>query len=66
MRVNLTKLHKRDIADKGIRRALIKAIEKYVPANERTNTNYVDIDIMEVVKHGLKGLPEKYVRASNG
>lgn len=61
MRVHLTKLHMSDIADKATRRALIRAIEKYVPTNERTNTNYADIDIMEVVKHGLKGLPDKYV-----
>lgn len=61
MRVHTTSLHKRDIQDKGIRRALIKAIEKYVPTNERTNTNYSDIDIMNVVQNGLKGLPEKYV-----
>ncbi|MNG22654.1 RNA-splicing ligase RtcB [compost metagenome] len=40
MRVHTTSLHKNDIQDKGVRRALIKAIEKYVPTNERTNTNY--------------------------
>ncbi|NQX67479.1 RtcB family protein [Paenibacillus alba] len=60
MRVHTTTLHKEDIQDKEIRRTLIKAIEKYVPTNERTNTNYADIDIMQVVKYGLKGLPELY------
>ncbi|OPH46906.1 RNA-splicing ligase RtcB [Paenibacillus ferrarius] len=60
MRVHTTPLHKKDIQDKEIRRTLIKAIEKYVPTNERTNTNYADIDIIQVVKHGLKGLPELY------
>ncbi|SFE52440.1 tRNA-splicing ligase RtcB [Paenibacillus algorifonticola] len=61
MRVHTTPLHKRDIQDKEVRRALISAIEKYVPTHERTNTNYEDIDIMSVVQHGLKGLPAKYV-----
>ncbi|MCZ8519895.1 RtcB family protein [Paenibacillus caseinilyticus] len=61
MRVHTTPLHKRDIQDKGVRRALIRAIEKYVPTSERKNSNYADIDLMEVVQHGLKGLPERYV-----
>ncbi|MBD0382640.1 RtcB family protein [Paenibacillus sedimenti] len=61
MRVHTTRLHKKDIEDKEVRRALIKAIETYVPTNERTNTHYADIDIMNVVRHGLKGLPESYV-----
>lgn len=61
MRVHTTPLHKRDIQDRSVRRALIQAIEKYVPTNERTNTNYADIDIMDVVRHGLKGLPQRYV-----
>ncbi|MBB3112040.1 tRNA-splicing ligase RtcB [Paenibacillus phyllosphaerae] len=61
MRVHLTPLHKRDIQDPAVRRQLIEAIERYVPTNERTNSHYADIDIMEVVKHGLRGLPDKYV-----
>lgn len=61
MRVHTTPLHKRDIQNKEIRRSLIGAIEKYVPTNERTNTNYNDIDIMSVVRNGLKGLPDKYI-----
>lgn len=61
MRVHTTPLHKRDIQDKELRRRLIEAIETYVPTNERTNTNYDDIDIMSVVRSGLHGLPEKYV-----
>ncbi|MFX3632914.1 MAG: RtcB family protein [Candidatus Pristimantibacillus sp.] len=61
MRVHTTSLHKQDIQDKAVRRALIAAIEKYVPTNERTNTNYSDIDVMNVVQHGLNGLPEKYI-----
>ncbi|MBP1996589.1 RtcB family protein [Paenibacillus eucommiae] len=61
MRVHTTPLHKRDIQDKAVRRALIAAIESYVPTNERTNSHFADIDIMEVVKQGLRGLPSKYV-----
>ncbi|RXZ79910.1 RtcB family protein [Paenibacillaceae bacterium] len=61
MRVHTTSLHKKDIQDKDVRRALIKAIETYVPTHERKNSNYADIDIMEVVRHGLKGLPEAYI-----
>lgn len=61
MRVHTTPLHKKDIQDKGVRRALIKTIEKYVPTNERTNSHYADIDIKEVVKYGLNGLPSAYV-----
>ncbi|MFC4776038.1 RtcB family protein [Paenibacillus sp. GCM10023252] len=61
MRVHLTPLHKKDIQDKAVRRQLIAAIERYVPTNERTNSNYKDINILDVVKHGLNGLPAKYV-----
>ncbi|MFB9327538.1 RtcB family protein [Paenibacillus aurantiacus] len=61
MRVHLTPLHKKDIQDPAVRRKLIEAIERYVPTNERVNSNYADIDIMEVVRLGLRGLPEKYV-----
>ncbi|WP_139491522.1 RtcB family protein [Brevibacillus dissolubilis] len=61
MRVHLTPLHKRDLQDKQVRRQLIDAIEKYVPSNERKNSNYADIDIMDVVQHGLHGLPASYV-----
>ncbi|MGO4549333.1 RtcB family protein [Paenibacillus sp. 2TAB23] len=61
MRVHTTSLHKRDLMDKDLRRALIGAIEKYVPTNERKNSNYEDIDVMSVVEHGLHGLSKKYV-----
>lgn len=61
MRVHTTSLHRSDIQDKAVRRALITAIEKYVPTNERTNSHYADIDIMNVVQYGLKGLPTSYV-----
>ncbi len=61
MRVHATTLHKNDLLDKDVRRRLIQAIERYVPTNERTNSHYADIDIMDVVRFGLKGLPEKYV-----
>lgn len=64
MRVHTTSLHKSDIQDKEIRRKLIRTIEKYVPTNERTNTHYEDIDIMDVVGQGLKGLPERYIPSS--
>lgn len=66
MRVHLTPLHKDQIKDKGIRRKLIQAIEKFVPTNERTNSNYSDIDIELVVKHGLDGLKEEYGHAFEG
>jgi tRNA-splicing ligase RtcB len=61
MRVHLTTLHKSDIQEHGVRRALIDAIEKYVPTNERTNSHYEDIDSMAVARNGLNGLPERYV-----
>ncbi|ULO06711.1 RtcB family protein [Paenibacillus sp. 19GGS1-52] len=61
MRVHTTPLHKRDLQDKAVRRKLIETIEKYVPTNERVNSNYADIDIMEVVRNGLEGLPAKYI-----
>ncbi len=61
MRVHLTPLHKSDIADKSVRRKLIEAIEKFVPTNERTNSNYSDINIDEVIKDGLLGIPDKYM-----
>ncbi|MBW7456126.1 RtcB family protein [Paenibacillus sepulcri] len=61
MRVHTTQLRKQDIQDKAVRRDLIAAIEKYVPTNERTNTNYADIEIMNVVRNGLKGLPARYI-----
>ena len=55
MRVHTTPLHKRDLQDKEVRRKLIETIEKYVPTNERVNSNYADIDIMEVVRSGTAG-----------
>jgi len=60
MRVHLTPLHKNDLKDKGVRRKLIEAIEKYVPTNERTNSNYSDIDLESVITSGLNGLHSKY------
>jgi len=61
MRLHMTSLHKDDIKDKGLKRKLIQAIEKFVPTSERTNSNYSDIDLEKVVKYGLDGLPNKYI-----
>lgn len=61
MRVHLTPLHRDDLKDKSLKRALIEAIEAYVPTNERGNTHFTDIRLEEVVKHGLKGLPNNYI-----
>ena len=58
--VHLTNLHKDDLKDKQLLRRIMDATEKYLPTNERTNSNYTDINIEEVIKHGLHGLPEKY------
>lgn len=66
MRVHLTPLHKNDLKDKAVRRKLIEAIEKFVPTNERTNSNYSDIDLELVIKGGLHGLPQKYRLAFDG
>lgn len=66
MRVHLTKLHKDDLKSKIVRRELINAIEKYVPTNERTTTAYGDIDLEEVIKNGLHGLPGKYYQPFAG
>ncbi|ALA07283.1 putative RtcB protein [Brevibacillus phage SecTim467] len=60
MRVLKTTLHKDDLKDKDLKRKLIKAIEKYVPTNERTNSNYEDVCLDEVITDGLFGLPAKY------
>lgn len=64
MRVHLTALHKDDLKDKVVRRNLIEAIEKFVPTNERTNSNYSDIDLEKVIKFGLDGLPNKYINSN--
>lgn len=66
MRVHLTPLHKDDLRDKSLKRKLIEAIEKFVPTNERVNSNYSDIDLESVVREGLHGLPAKYRHAFEG
>ncbi|WCF11535.1 RtcB family protein (plasmid) [Paenibacillus thiaminolyticus] len=66
MRVHMTSLHKNDLRDKSLKRKLIEAIEKYVPTNERTNSFYSDINIEDVVKNGLYGLPTTYQKAFHG
>lgn len=63
MRVHLTSLHKDELKDKKVRRAIMNAIEKFLPTNERNNSNYEDIDVEAVVKEGLYGLPMKYRQA---
>jgi tRNA-splicing ligase RtcB len=66
MRVHLTPLHKDDLQDKVVRRKLIDAIEKFVPTSERTNSNYSDINLEDVIKHGIAGLPSRYVNSILG
>lgn len=60
MRVHVTNLTKDDIKDKSTRRAIIHAIEKYVPTNEKTTSNYDDVTLQDVVTDGIHALPEKY------
>ncbi|WCN36397.1 RtcB family protein [Aneurinibacillus uraniidurans] len=60
MRVHLTNLTKDDIQDKSTRRAMIDAIEKYVPTNEKTTSNYDDVNLKDVLTEGVHALPEKY------
>jgi tRNA-splicing ligase RtcB len=60
MRVHLTPYHSSELSNKDTLKKLVDAIGRFVPTNEITNTNYSDIDILEVVRHGLSGLPEKY------
>jgi tRNA-splicing ligase RtcB len=61
MRLHLTTLHKGDIQNKKLRREMIQAIEKYVPANERAASHYKNIRVENVVKDGIHGLPSQYV-----
>jgi tRNA-splicing ligase RtcB (3'-phosphate/5'-hydroxy nucleic acid ligase) len=61
MRVHLTPLKKEDIQDKKLRRQMIKAIEKYAPANERSASHYKNIRVEKIVSEGLHGLPPEYV-----
>lgn len=63
MRLHMTSLHKNDLKDKGLKRKLIQAIEKYVPTSERSTTQYDDIDLAKVVRYGLDGLPIKYIQS---
>lgn len=60
MRVHLTNLTRDDIKEKSIRRAIVNAIEKYVPTNEKTTSNYEDVDLKEVLINGVHALPSKY------
>ncbi|MBA4494905.1 RtcB family protein [Paenactinomyces guangxiensis] len=61
MRVHLTPLCKGDIQDKTLRREMIQAVEKYVPANERASSHYKNIRVEKIVKDGIHGLPPQYV-----
>ncbi|MED1725775.1 RtcB family protein [Brevibacillus parabrevis] len=66
MRVHMTPLHRDDLQDKNLKRKLIEAIEAYVPTSERGQTDFTDISIEEVVKHGLNGLPAAYLATPTG
>lgn len=61
MRLHLTPLHYDEVKDKRIRRKIIEAVEKFVPVNEKHTSQYKDIQLENVVKEGLRGLPKKYV-----
>ncbi|WP_138755687.1 RtcB family protein [Paenibacillus sinopodophylli] len=61
MRVQLTSLHKDDLKEVKLRRKLVRAIEKYLPAEEHARGHFSDIRLEHVVKKGLHGLPKKYI-----
>lgn len=61
MRVLLTPLHKDALADKSIRRNLVDKIEKHSPTGERATTTFDDVDLLDVVRYGLRGLSAKYL-----
>jgi tRNA-splicing ligase RtcB len=61
MRVHLTSLHKNDLADKALKRSIIRAIEKFSPVGERAASKYADIKVSDIVRDGVHGLPAKYV-----
>jgi tRNA-splicing ligase RtcB len=66
MRVLKTQLHKDDIADKAVRRAFITNVEKYISTKERARGFFTDkVDLMEILKHGVYGLPAQYAHAFN-
>lgn len=61
IRVHLTGLTKDDIQDIGLRRKLVRVIEKVVPLLDHTPSNYRSLDMEAIVKQGLYGLPDKYL-----
>jgi len=61
MRVHLTNLHKDELKEVGMRRKLVKAIEKYLPVEQHARGHFSDIRLEHVVTKGLHGLPKKYI-----
>lgn len=66
MRVHLTGLSHDDIRSKAVRRSMIQAVEKFVPVHERSTSQYKDIQLEDVVRKGLRGLPPRYVPQDTG
>ncbi|MEK8130426.1 RtcB family protein [Paenibacillus filicis] len=61
MRVHLTNIHRDELKDIKLRRKLVKAIDRYLPAEEHARGHYSDIRLEHIVRKGLHGLPHKYV-----
>ncbi|MCQ6563081.1 RtcB family protein [Paenibacillus mendelii] len=61
MRVHLTNLRKEDLQEVGLRRKLVRTIEKYLPVEQHARGHFSDIRLEHVVTKGLHGLPKKYI-----
>ncbi|WP_072335351.1 MULTISPECIES: RtcB family protein [unclassified Paenibacillus] len=61
MRLHLTSIHRDELKDIRLRRKLVKAIDRCLPAGEQARGRYSDIRLEHIVRKGLHGLPPKYV-----
>ncbi|AEI45502.1 hypothetical protein KNP414_06990 [Paenibacillus mucilaginosus KNP414] len=61
MRVHVTNLQREELQDLKLRRKLVRAVEKLLPADSQSRGQFADFRLEEVVRKGLHGLPRKYV-----
>jgi tRNA-splicing ligase RtcB len=61
IRVHVTPLHKKDIADIRIRQKIVRYIEKFIPLTDQIPSHYRSLDLNDIIKNGLYALAPKFL-----
>jgi tRNA-splicing ligase RtcB len=61
IRVHVTSLHKKDIADIHLRKRIVRHIEKLIPLTDQIPSHYRSLDLEGILKNGLHALAPKFV-----